>query len=117
MNAPNQLAGSSLPFAKPMLASDTAGSVHGGTSAGIVWPDFENVHPDRSARPDQPFLRGRWIQVAYAIIDACFIATNFAVAFAVRFHLASLHSMLMAWRDPGIGNHYGGFFLLMSASR
>lgn len=99
-------------FWKPMAASDTAASVRGENAAGIAWPPFENVRTSRNARPGQPFLRGRWVQVAYAIIDVCFIAANFAVAFALRFRLTTLRALLMAWRNPGIGNHYGGFLLL-----
>lgn len=112
MNAIDQLGGISVPFGDAMAASDAASGVHSGPPAGIIWPHFESVEPAHNARPDQPFLRGRWVQVVYAVVDISFIAANFAAAFAFRFHLATLHGLLIAWRYPGIGNHYGAFLLL-----
>ena len=84
----------------------------GGPSAG-AWPSIDGAAPvGFISRPDQPFLRGRWVQVAYALIDVCFILINFAIAFSLRFPGVSLRELVFFGRYPNIANHYGGFLLL-----
>ena len=106
---------------------------------GRVWPPLEkmaatNVHRDiqvssaittiaapgpgsvrsigRKLRPSQPFLRGRWVQIAYALIDVCFILLNCALAFAFRFHATTWSELRAFGRNASIPDHYGGFLLL-----
>lgn len=81
--------------------------------AGVAVPDFERFGPrERSARPDQPFLRGRWIQVVYATIDVCLILLDCAIAFAMRFHAVSFTGLFGLVHYAEIYQHYGGFLLL-----
>jgi exopolysaccharide biosynthesis polyprenyl glycosylphosphotransferase len=63
-------------------------------------------------RPERPFFRGRWVQIAYAAIDVCLIVLNCALAFAFRFHTVGLRSMLTYGSYPAIAHHYGGFLFL-----
>lgn len=83
------------------------------SQAGVAVPTFERFGPrTRSARPDQPFLRGRWIQVVYATIDVCLIFADCAIAFAARFHAVSFTGLLGLVHYAEIYQHYGGFLLL-----
>lgn len=66
---------------------------------------------ERKPRPDQPFLRGRWIQAAYAIIDVSLILLNCAIAVVLRFPAETVKGLFFG-HDPVITQHYGGFLLL-----
>jgi exopolysaccharide biosynthesis polyprenyl glycosylphosphotransferase len=99
-------------FGRPPIANSLK-SVQLSGASPATWPYVDGVSPaGLKARPDQPFLRGRWVQVAYALIDVCFILFNFAIVFALRFPGVSFRELLLFGRYPSIANHYGGFLLL-----
>ncbi len=99
-------------FGRPRVANSSKAAQLDGASSG-VWPSVDGAAPiGFAARPDQPFLRGRWVQVAYALIDVCFVLLNFAIAFSLRFPGVSLRELIFFGRYPSLANHYGGFLLL-----
>lgn len=100
-----------LPLEKS-TAANPVGSVNVGAGPAGFSVLEQMRASDRHERSDQPFLRGRWVQVVYATIDVCFILLNFAIAFAFRFRTLSLRDMLNLGNYPNISHHYGGFLLL-----
>jgi exopolysaccharide biosynthesis polyprenyl glycosylphosphotransferase len=100
------------PRAWPRAQSAAAKAARAASASG-AWTnlrDFRGIQS--SARRQQPFLRGRWIQVAYAMIDVFCILFNCALAFAFRFRTISVRDVYLAGRYFAVSHHYGGFLLL-----
>src|SRR5579872_5336234 len=113
MSSVNQSEKIWLPLEKSATANPVGGVSTEAGPVGFSVPRSDRMRAsDHRERRDQPFLRGRWVQVVYALIDVCFILLSFAVAFAFRFRTLSLHDMLNLGTYPNISDHYGGFLLL-----
>jgi exopolysaccharide biosynthesis polyprenyl glycosylphosphotransferase len=105
--------GQAWPRLDKQAATSTRRVHAAGHTIGISSPSYDRLHHwDGETRPDQPFLRGRWVQAAYAIIDVCLMLSNCAIAFAWRFHASSVRSLLGFGESSGAIRHYGGFVLL-----
>jgi exopolysaccharide biosynthesis polyprenyl glycosylphosphotransferase len=88
----------------------------GGISDPPPFASFPDSHPPeqkhRAKRRDEPFLRGRWIQVCYALIDVAVISLNAVAAYALRFHFIGLWKFLSHSQRLAVYHHYGAFLLL-----
>ncbi len=67
----------------------------------------------------QTFRGGRWVQVAYVLIDLCFVCVNSIAAFSLRFWPAynvGFFEFLRSGRSAGLPEyHYSAFLLLYAA--
>jgi exopolysaccharide biosynthesis polyprenyl glycosylphosphotransferase len=87
-----------------------------GMSTAEPWLHSSGPNSDRKRKTRG--IGGRWVQVAYAVIDVFCVLLNGAIAFALRFSperfrgLFSGHIGLSI--DPGV-DRYGGFLLLYVA--
>jgi exopolysaccharide biosynthesis polyprenyl glycosylphosphotransferase len=77
-----------------------------------------NGHP-KGTQPTTRVIGGRWVQVAYAMIDVVCVLVNGAVAFLLRFSPADLRHWLVSGHlvlttDQPV-TRYGGFLLLYVA--
>jgi exopolysaccharide biosynthesis polyprenyl glycosylphosphotransferase len=76
------------------------------------WPGIgEPKSPDQAKR-HEILLRGRWVQAAYALIDACCIFGNSVLCFELRFPAAHVLDFFRPGPYPAIAPHYGGFLVL-----
>src|SRR5271155_3560611 len=77
-----------------------------------------NGHP-KGTQPSTRVVGGRWVQVAYAMIDVVCVLVNGAIAFLLRFSPADLRHWLVSGHltlttDQPV-TRYGGFLLLYVA--
>ena len=89
--------------------SAAAGARGGLLPAGVVW---QGVNKPNGAKRSEPFLRGRWIQALYALIDACCVLASGVIAYLLRFHSKTIIELLRTGHYFSIAPHYGGFLLL-----
>ncbi len=85
---------------------------------GPEWLSSTGRNGHRSVRPHRRYVRGRWVQITYALIDVVCVLTNAVIAFLLRFSSYHLRHLFVSWRlaltDQPVA-HYGGFLLLYVA--
>jgi len=84
------------------------------------WLDSNSSDGGKNGRsPETYFHGGRWVQIAYVLIDICCIVANGALAFSLRFSPGDLHPFFSlgrsAIRVSQVTSPYGGFLLLYIA--
>lgn len=85
---------------------------------GGEWLNSTGENGNRSVRPLRRSVRGRWVQITYALIDVVCVLTNAMIAFLLRFSSDHPRRVFVAARlaltDQPVA-HYGGFLLLYVA--
>ncbi|HEY2461746.1 MAG TPA: sugar transferase [Candidatus Acidoferrum sp.] len=89
-------------------------------SSGAEWLNPGSMNGrGKGGRPAPHFVGGRWIQIAYALIDVCCVTLNGFLAFMLRFSPQELRRLFVtghlinATQQPL--SRYGGFLLLYVA--
>lgn len=82
------------------------------------WLDSTGRNGERGARQHKRTVRGRWVQITYALIDVVCVLANAVIAFLLRFSSDHLHHLFVSGHltlaDQPVA-HYGGFLLLYVA--
>jgi len=116
----------------PLLSETGAGASRAAAPAVVPLPSTENrasakgwldSHGSNGSsngnNREQYFNGGRWIQIAYALIDICCIVANGIIAYSLRFSPGDLHRLFASGRFPVAVDQapspYGGFLFLYVA--
>ena len=88
------------------------------TNGDAEWLNSAGKNHRRSIRPHGRTVRGRWVQVTYALIDVVCVLANALIAFLLRFSSDHLRHLFASGRvaltdQPVV--HYVGFLLLYVA--
>ena len=85
---------------------------------GAEWLNSTGENGHRSVRLQRRYVRGRWVQITYALIDVICVLANAVIAFLLRFSSDHLRFGLvlerLALRDQPVA-HYDAFLLLYVA--
>ncbi len=88
------------------------------TDGDAEWLNSAGKNHRRSIRPHGRNVRGRWVQITYALIDVVCVLTNALIAFLLRFSSDHLRHLFVSGRvaltDQPVA-HYVGFLLLYVA--
>lgn len=89
-------------------------------AAGAGWLDSHDSNGRRNgSNRERNFHGGRWVQIAYALIDVCCIVVNGVLAFSLRFSPDDLHRFFISGRFAikvdQVPSPYGGFLFLYIA--
>jgi exopolysaccharide biosynthesis polyprenyl glycosylphosphotransferase len=91
------------------------------SAGGVAGADWLDTSPNgRNGSNRARYLQGgRWVQIAYALIDVCCIVANGVLAYSLRFSPGNLHRFFVSgrftmWVDQ-VPSPYGGFLFLYIA--